>query len=212
MNNPAHPSAAKNGDAPLDSAQRAALLAAKDELDWTSAQLADHVGVSARTIQGALLGEPVRRPTRSLLALALAGPCVACGAAKSFPRCAACRQELHRGAIDASFLELIIAPGDPPLELTSTTSIFEAGRLAGAELAEPPKRRPIKPGSINGRVLAVMRTAPPSRHWLPIEIQERLRPLRVERVENALSSLKTAGYVVSEPNPAGGRSRLWRLA
>lgn len=37
-------------------------------------------------------------------------------------------------------------------------------------------------------------------------------PVETRHINNALSSLRTAGHVISEPHPTSKRERLWRLA
>jgi len=84
--------------------------------------------------------------------------------------------------------------------------------LAGAVVkVEPtkPKRALPKAGTVNSLVLAAMSIKP-----MTVDaIYERAADVYgYERLRNALSSLRSAGHVVSEPKPGSRREKLWRLA
>lgn len=71
-------------------------------------------------------------------------------------------------------------------------------------------RKEPREGTLNARVLTVLRTR--LARVLPAYIADAVVPSEsVERVSNALSSLRTAGWAKSEPG-RNGRERLWSLA
>lgn len=80
---------------------------------------------------------------------------------------------------------------------------LEASRIERQKRSEP------RAGTLNALVLAVMRHAP-GRLWRNEELEAAAVPC--QKVGNALSSLRSAGHVVSEPKPGSRREKLWRLA
>lgn len=68
-----------------------------------------------------------------------------------------------------------------------------------------------KAGTDAARLLAELRGQQDNNGRTPGYLAANLR-IGVEEARNGLSGLRTRGFVVSEPNPAGGREKLWRLA
>jgi hypothetical protein len=80
--------------------------------------------------------------------------------------------------------------------------------VLSAPIAKPCRALP-KAGTVNALVLAAMSINP-----MTVDaIYERAADVYgYERLRNALSSLRSAGHVVSEPKPGSRREKLWRLA
>ncbi len=86
-------------------------------------------------------------------------------------------------------------------------------RGAAVKVEQSPKtKRPLpKPGTFNAKVLEAVTSEPSSSR----AIYERAAQIAIgdfDAVKNALSSLRSAGHVVSEPKPGSRREKLWRLA
>ena len=89
--------------------------------------------------------------------------------------------------------------------------LTEAPPLAQEIVAAKPTRPPPKAGTMAARVLEIVRLGSPItladiREFLPTPDRD------LDAVPNALSSLRSAGHVVSEPKPGSRREKLWRLA
>ena len=89
--------------------------------------------------------------------------------------------------------------------------------LKGAAIkAEPPKpKRPLpKAGTMAARVLAGLTAAdrPIDQEMLATYYVKAIGREERAQVQNALSSLRSASHVVSEPTPGSRREKLWRLA
>lgn len=86
--------------------------------------------------------------------------------------------------------------------------------VAMSERASPRRKEP-REGTLNARVLSVLRSFP---DWKDApkglgvyQVLKELSSETADRVSNALSSLRTAGWAKSEPG-RNGRERLWSLA
>lgn len=102
-----------------------------------------------------------------------------------------------------------------------------ARQLGFSDPGQPPKaKRPLpKPGTMNACALEALRGLDsPATHarihaWMyeRAMFPDRLQlakgdDARLDALRNALSSLRTAGHVISVPHPTSKRERLWRLA
>lgn len=86
-----------------------------------------------------------------------------------------------------------------------------------APVESPKTERPLpKPGTMNALVLGSLKRWPdkPISSAFIVEdivMCDRKTP-DISEIRNALSSLRTAGHVISVPHPTSRRERLWRLA
>jgi hypothetical protein len=125
-------------------------------------------------------------------------PCETCGGSGAHPGGRPCL-----GCEGTGSLDLVRPMSEAPPVVQAVAKIFE-GPVPKAKRPEP------RATSQNGRVLALMRSAP-ERRWTSEQLAESLVPCDLEGTRNALSSLRTAGHVVSESVGDSKREKLWRL-
>lgn len=110
--------------------------------------------------------------------------------------------------------------GEAPLGIGDLRTPDERAAYIDRALTAPiakPRRAPPKAGTMAAKVLEALRMSVVAVESDMIGARvdsqyDHEDPLHWSLVRNALSSLRSAGHVVSEPKPGSRREKLWRLA